>query len=341
MIRTLLSILIAMCISCGSPTQTAQAPTQERPEFALVIHGGAGAMKRSLMSGEAEKNYRAGLQEALDTGKSVLKKGGSAADAVEATINVLEENPLFNSGKGAVFTHDETIELDASFMNGEHRNAGAVAGVKTVRHPISAARLVMDSSVHVMMAGRGAEDFAAGMGLEMVENTYFHTEKRLAQLRKILSKEQGQLDLPVADPLLKKFGTVGCVALDKAGNLAAGTSTGGMTTTRYGRVGDSPIIGAGTYADNDACGVSCTGHGEYFIRNVVAYDVAALMLYGGKTVDEAANEIIHTKLPAQGGTGGLVAMDRNGNISMPFNTDGMFRGYVKSTGETEIAIYKD
>lgn len=306
-----------------------------RPDYVLVIHGGAGVIKRSSMSPEQEAKYRQGLENALETGRKVLEAGGSAEDAVEATINVLEDNPNFNAGKGAVFTGEETVELDASFMSGKNRNAGAVAGVKTIKHPISAARRVMDSSVHVMMAGRGAEAFAREQGLEEVENEYFYTEKRLNQIRAITAPEKH----PDTDPPLKKHGTVGCVALDRQGNLAAGTSTGGMTNKRFGRVGDSPIIGAGTYANNATCAVSCTGHGEYFIRNVIAYDVSAQMEYGGKTLEEAAREVIHNKLPALGGTGGLIALDKDGNIAMLFNTDGMFRGYLTADGEKVVKIY--
>lgn len=324
----MLPLLITACM-------TAQVV---KPDFVLVIHGGAGAIRQSEMSPENEALYRAGLQEALDAGSEILANGGSAEDAVEAAIRIMEDNPMFNAGKGAVFTNLETVELDASFMSGKTRNAGAVAGVKTVRHPISAARLVMDSSLHVMMAGEGADIYAKEMGLEIVDNTFFHTEKRLKQLRAMVSPEQVQPgDQP--EPLIKKHGTVGCVALDKAGNLAAGTSTGGMMNKRYGRVGDAPIIGAGTYANNTTCAVSCTGHGEYFIRNVIAYDVSALMEYGGKTLPEAADYVIYDKLAQLSGTGGLIAVDKEGNIAMPFNTDGMFRGFIKANGETQIDIY--
>ncbi|MEZ4775667.1 MAG: isoaspartyl peptidase/L-asparaginase [Bacteroidia bacterium] len=318
---------------------TACMPAQvPRPDYVMVIHGGAGAIKQSEMSPENEALYRTGLQDALDAGAAVLANDGTAEDAVEAAIRTMEDNPMFNAGKGAVFTNLETVELDASFMSGKTRNAGSVAGVKTVRHPISGARLVMDSSVHVMLAGEGADIYAKEMGLEIVDNTFFHTEKRLKQLRAMVSPEQVQPG-DKTEPLIKKHGTVGCVALDKAGNLAAGTSTGGMMNKRYGRVGDAPIIGAGTYANNATCAVSCTGHGEYFIRNVIAYDVSALMEYGGKTLPEAADYVIHDKLAQLGGTGGLIAVDKEGNIAMPFNTDGMFRGFVKANGETNIEIY--
>ncbi|MEZ4830120.1 MAG: isoaspartyl peptidase/L-asparaginase [Bacteroidia bacterium] len=327
-----LMILPLSFLSC-LPAQNAD------PDYVLVIHGGAGVIRQSEMSPENEQLYKSGLQEALDAGAAVLAAGGTAEDAVEASIRLMEDNPMFNAGRGAVLTNLETAELDASFMSGKTRNAGAVAGVKTVRHPISAARLVMDSSVHVMLAGEGADIFASEKGLEIVDNSYFVTEKRLLQLRSIIAPEKNEPGKK-SEPLIKKHGTVGCVALDKAGNLAAGTSTGGMMNKRYGRVGDSPIIGAGTYANNATCAVSCTGHGEFFIRNVIAYDVSAIMEYSGKTLADAAAFVIHDKLAALGGTGGLIAVDRNGNIAMPFNTDGMFRAYIKSNGETAVEIYK-
>ncbi|MDX2245664.1 MAG: isoaspartyl peptidase/L-asparaginase [Bacteroidia bacterium] len=321
----MMSLLFSSCLS-GQVSKL---------DFVLVIHGGAGAIKQSEMSPENEALYRAGLQEALDAGATILAGGGQAEDAVEATIRLMEDNPMFNAGRGAVLTNRGTAELDASFMSGKSNKAGSVAGVKTVRHPISAARRVMDSSVHVMFAGEGADQFAAEKGLEIVENSFFYTETRLQQLRALLNPEENEN----TEPLLKKHGTVGCVALDKSGNLAAGTSTGGMMNKRYGRVGDAPIIGAGTYANNRTCAVSCTGHGEYFIRNVIAYDVSALMEYGQKTLQEAADYVIHHKLSQSGGTGGLIALDREGNIAMPFNTDGMFRAFIKSNGETGIEIY--
>jgi L-asparaginase / beta-aspartyl-peptidase len=319
---------------------------QQRPAWALVIHGGAGTIKRELMTEEMEAAYRQGLEAALQAGSEVLRAGGSSADAVEATINVLELNPLFNAGKGAVFTHEEQVELDASFMDGATGQAGAVAGVTTIKHPISAARRVMDSSVHVMMSGHGAEEFAKEQQLELVSNDFFHTEKRLGQLRRLKARNADPAldhdsDDEDGEPVKKKHGTVGCVALDQSGNLAAGTSTGGMTNKRYGRIGDSPIIGAGTYADNATCGVSCTGHGEYFIRNVVAYDVAARMKYLGESVHEAADYIVNTVLVEKGGSGGLIAMDRDGDVAMPFNSSGMFRGYLKADGEMMIEIYRD
>lgn len=333
-----LLLLIPALLQWGCEPTTAQNQEEKatRPDYALVIHGGAGYMRKDKMAPKEDSAYRQALQVALDAGEAVLKSGGSAQDAVVATIQTMEENELFNSARGAVLTNEGRAELDASFMEGKDKNSGAVAGVSTIKSPIEAARLVMDSSRHVMMAGSGAEKFAASFGLEMVENDYFITEKRRQQLARIHAGEKAE-----KAGVKKKHGTVGCVALDKEGNIAAGTSTGGMMNKRFGRVGDSPIIGAGTYADNATCGVSCTGHGEYFIRNVVAYDVAARMAYLKESLQDAANYIVMDKLKAIGANGGLIALDKEGNIAMPFNTSGMFRGYVKSTGERYIGIYTD
>lgn len=308
--------------------------------WTIAIHGGAGVINRDNMSAEAEVQYRAALDSALDIGATILADGGTSLDAVEATINYLEDNPLFNSGRGAVLTSEGAVELDASLMDGATRNAGAVTGVKTIRHPISASRLVMDSSVHVMMAGEGAEKFADEFELERVENSFFITERRRKYYERQKALESGPEGNDGA-PLIKKYGTVGCVALDQQGNLAAGTSTGGMSNKRFGRVGDTPIIGAGTFADNNSCAVSCTGHGEYFIRWVVAYDVAAMMEYGGVPLADAAEEIINEKLVEVGGSGGLIAIDVEGNIAMPFNSEGMYRGYRKSDGEKFIGVFGD
>jgi len=309
---------------------------EARPEYALVIHGGAGAMDKSRMSQEMDKSYREALQTALAAGEAILKEGGDAQDAVIAAIQIMEENPLFNSARGAVITSEGRAELDASFMDGKTLNAGAVAGITNIKSPIAAAKLVMDSSVHVMMAGRGAEKFAMAYGLDTVDNQYFITDKRRQQFERRQAKLKAE-----NDGVNKKYGTVGCAALDKAGNLAAGTSTGGMMYKKFGRVGDSPIIGAGTYADNASCAVSCTGHGEYFIRNVVAYDVAARMTYLGESLQEAADYIVMDKLAKIKASGGLIAVDREGNIAMPFNSSGMFRAYVKAGGEPFVAIYHE
>jgi beta-aspartyl-peptidase (threonine type) len=304
----------------------------------LVIHGGAGTILKANMTDEQEKQYRDALTQALQTGHAVLARGGSSLDAVEATVRVLEDNPLFNAGKGAVFTHEGRNELDASIMDGATRKAGAVAGVTIIRNPISAARAVMEKSPHVMMVGKGAELFATKMGLEIVDPSYFWTERRWKALQQELTgKPQAEL-APASE---KKFGTVGAVALDQAGNLAAATSTGGMTDKQYGRVGDSPIIGAGTFAENESCAVSATGHGEFFIRWTVAYDIAALMKYRGLTVQQAADEVINKKLKTAGGEGGVIALDRNGNFATPFNSEGMYRGWIGSDGKATVKIYKE
>jgi beta-aspartyl-peptidase (threonine type) len=306
----------------------AKAQTQ----YAIVIHGGAGVMSEDKMTKEQQDAYTTKLNEALELGGKMLKNGAGAVDVVVSVINVLEDSPLFNAGKGAVFTNDEKVELDASIMEGKTLNAGAVAGVLDIKNPINAAREVMYHSEHVFLSGKGASEFAKKQGLEIVPNKYFYTDSRyesLMQLKK-LERERNQKD---------NTGTVGCAVLDTHGNLAAGTSTGGMTNKKYGRIGDTPVIGAGTYASNKTCAVSCTGHGEYYIRLGFARDISALMEYKNMSVTEACSEEIG-KLSELGGTGGVVAIDANGNIAMEFNTSGMFRGYLKSDGEKEIAIFK-
>ncbi|HEY0155934.1 MAG TPA: isoaspartyl peptidase/L-asparaginase [Thermoanaerobaculia bacterium] len=307
----------------------------------LVIHGGAGTITRQSMTPELEKEYREALELALRTGHAILAKGGSSLDAVEATVRVMEDSPLFNAGKGAVFTHEGRNELDASIMEGKTKKAGAVAGVTIIRNPISAARAVMERSEHVMMVGKGAELFATKMGLEIVDPSYFWTERRWKALQKELQKEQPRAVLDFSGDEEKKFGTVGAVALDQARNLAAATSTGGMTNKQYGRVGDAPIIGAGTYAENESCAVSATGHGEFFIRWNVAYDIAALMKYRGMTVQQAGDEVIHKKLVPVKGEGGVIILDRNGNFATPFNSEGMYRGHIGADGRPHVGIYKE
>jgi len=307
----------------------------------LVIHGGAGTITRKGMSAEMEQQYRAGLAQALKTGHAVLAKGGSSLDAVEAAIRVLEDNPLFNAGKGAVFTHEGRNELDAAIMDGRTKAAGSIAGVTIIRNPITAARAVMEKSKHVMMIGRGAELFATKMGLEVVDPSYFWTERRWKSLQEELLKEQGKPQAALEFPDDRKFGTVGAVALDASGNLAAGTSTGGMTDKQFGRVGDAPIIGSGTYADNESVAVSATGHGELFIRWTVAYDIAALVKYRGMSVKDAANEVIHKKLAPVKGEGGVIVLDAKGNFAMPFNSEGMYRGWIGGDGQPHVEIYKD
>lgn len=320
-----------------------------KPDYVLVIHGGAGTITRAQMTPEKEAAYTAALNASLEAGQKILADGGTAADAVQAAIVVMENSPLFNAGYGAVFTHNGECELDASFMDGKTHQAGAVCGVKTVKNPVLAAYRVSAASSHVMLCGAGADAFAKEQGLEIVENSYFHTDYRYNQLLEIRDSAESRLDhnLPTKGALIhgmvtdKKFGTVGAVALDQHGNLAAATSTGGMTNKRWGRVGDSPIIGAGTYADNATCAVSCTGHGEHFIRNVVAYDVAALMKYKGLPLAEAADEVVMVKLPPQDAEGGLIAVDAQGNYTMPFNSEGMYRGVVTGNGTKKIEIYRN
>lgn len=336
-----INVLVIVLLLCGCNEKSiVKNQTVEKPEYAIVIHGGAGTILKENMSEEMEMAYRTAMNDALDIGEKVLINGGSSIDAVEQTIRFMEDSPLFNAGKGAVFTHEGRNEMDASFMYGKDQNAGAVGGVTNIKHPISAARAVLEKSEHVMMVGRGAEDFAQMQGIEIVDPSYFRTERRWNSLQRILEAEKNETELSEDDDKDKKHGTVGCVALDKTGNIAAGTSTGGMTNKRYNRIGDSPIIGAGTFADNATCGVSSTGHGEYFIRYTVARDIAALMEYGGKTLTEASDYIINQKLVDKGGTGGIVALDKNGNIAMPFNTPGMYRGFSKP-GERVVKIYKE
>lgn len=316
---------------------------QGNKTFGLVLHGGAGTILKKNMTPELEKAYLDKMNEALEKGYAVLEKGGSSIQAVEAAINVMEDSPLFNAGKGSVFTANGKNEMDASIMDGKTLKSGAVASVHKIKNPISAAKCVLEKSKHVMMAGEGAEQFAKTCNCEIVDTSYFFEQKRFDQLEKIKQSEKTELDhgsLSPEDLQDKKFGTVGVAALDKNGNLAAGTSTGGMTNKKYGRIGDSPIIGAGTYANNKTCAVSCTGHGEYFIRHVVAYDVSAMMEYKNLSLEKAADKIVNEKLKNDGGEGGLIAIDKDGNISMPFNTPGMYRAFKKSSGEKELLIYK-
>lgn len=339
--RTTLLFLLATLL-CSQPLLA-----EERP-IAIAIHGGAGTIEKSKMTPEREKAYRAKLLESLDEGYAVLEKGGSSLDAVVAAINVLEDSPLFNAGRGAVYTYDGHHELDASIMDGKTRQAGAVAGVKHIESPVSLARMVMEESPFVMLSGEGAEAFARSRGVGLVDNKIFDTEQRFEQLQKArekLQKEQkrgGDYQAAVeglAAPY--KMGTVGAVALDKEGNIAAGTSTGGMTAKRYGRIGDSPVIGAGTFANNSSCAVSATGHGEYFIRYNVAADICARVQYRGKTVTEAADEVINEVLLPVGGTGGVIVLDPAGNIAMTFNTKGMYRASRSSGQPARVGIFRE
>jgi beta-aspartyl-peptidase (threonine type) len=334
-----LFIFMAACstINTEDTDKTTVETTVEKPAYAMVIHGGAGAIRKEYMSDELEAQFLASLNRALDKGEEILSSGGGSLDAVEQVIKIMEDDSLFNAGKGAVFTHEERIEMDASIMVGADLKAGAVAGVQNIRNPISAARAVMERSNHVLLAREGAEEFAREHHLEMVDPAYFRTQDRLKRLKSALEREEEQKKNEKT-PFEEKFGTVGVVALDNYGHIVAGTSTGGMTNKRWARIGDSPIIGAGTYADNDWAGVSCTGHGEYYIRYAVAYDVIAQMKYKGMSLQESADAIIHDKLKPAGGEGGLIALDAQGNIVMSFNSAGMYRGYVKP-GERDVAIY--
>ena len=345
-ISKMIFISLIFLLSCESSSNVKNSNASEqivgqdivKKEYAIVIHGGAGTILKENMSTEQEKAYLDMLHKALDVGSGILKDGGSSIDAVQKTINLMEDSPLFNAGKGAVFTNSGTNELDASIMFGKDQNAGAVGGVSNIKNPINAARAVMEQSEHVMMVGKGAETFAERQGIEIVNPSYFHTDRRKKALDKIKENEKSIGSAPIDSDY--KFGTVGCVALDKFGNITAGTSTGGMTNKRYNRIGDSPIIGAGTYADNNSCGISSTGHGEYFIRYAVAHDIAARMEYKGIGIVQAAEEVVLDKLVKKGGSGGIVGLDRYGNIAMVFNSAGMYRGF-EYPGKREVKIYKD
>ncbi len=304
----------------------AQEKVDEDSKWTLVIHGGAGGPVKGNMPADKEKRYFEKLSEALKVGAVILERGGTSLDAVETVVRFLEDCPLFNAGKGAVLTEEGIAELDASIMDGKTGKAGAVSGVTNIKNPVSAARAVMEKSKHVMLTGEGAEKFAKENGLTIVDPSYFITDERKEAWQKIKDKS-GQA------------GTVGAVALDQQGNLAAATSTGGMMFKMKGRVGDSPIIGAGTYANNETCAVSCTGHGEFFIRNVVAYDLSALMQYKGMSLIDASDYLINGKLKSLNAEGGLISVDKNGNIAMPFNTNAMFRGYINSEGASQVSIY--
>jgi beta-aspartyl-peptidase (threonine type) len=311
--------------------------------FGLAIHGGAGTILRSSMTAEKEKLYTDALSHALLAGYAVLEKQGCALDAVEVAIKSLEDCPLFNAGKGAVFNHKGGHEMDASIMNGKDLSAGAVSLIKNVKNPIALCRAVMEKSEHVFLCGEGAEEFARLVQLPFEPDAYFDDAFRHQQWQQAKESDSSFLDhnikteAPAGD---KKFGTVGAVALDAQGNLAAGTSTGGMTNKKFGRIGDSPIIGAGTYANNNTCAISCTGHGELFIRSVVAYDISALMEYKGLSLSEACHEVVMKKLVAINGEGGLIAIDKHGNIELPFNSEGMYRASKNSNGQQVVAIYK-
>ena len=323
-------IMILFILSCKT--------NPDKSNIGIVIHGGAGTILKENMSAELEKAYRIKLEEAVKTGYAILKNGGSSRDAVEESIKIMENSALFNAGVGAVLTNDERVSLDASFMSGEDLNAGAIAGSSFIKNPISAAIAVMDKSPHVLLSSKGADDFAIEKGIDTVPNSYFITERRLQSLRKIKERNSILYD----DPFIKdsKYGTVGSVAIDINGNISAGTSTGGTTNKIWGRIGDVPIIGAGNYANNDCCGISATGWGEHFIRNVVAYDIAAQILYKNEDIINASKNSLD-KVKATGGDGGVIGLDKNGKVTMEFNTAGMYRAHMDNDGNITIKIYKD
>ncbi len=363
----LIAVVFIMPISAqrGGFAEMRQLQSPQSPKLGFMLHGGAGVIKKGSLTPEKEKEYRAKLEEALLAGYKALQSGKSSLDAIEIAIKLLEDSPLFNAGKGAVFTNEGKNELDASVMDGKTLAAGAVAGLRHVKNPITLARAVMEKSEHVMMVGEGAEKFAKEQKIELVDEKYFYTQERWDSLQRILKEEKeaeskkGKLksqnssedDFLMKNPnyaqmteteklAQNRFGTVGAVALDKDGNLAAGTSTGGMTNKRFGRVGDAPIIGAGTYANNETCAVSATGWGEYFIRLGVARDISSLMEYRAMPIQQAADLVIQKKLQNLGGDGGIIAIDKFGNMAVSFNSEGMYRAYINSEGKPVIEIYK-
>jgi beta-aspartyl-peptidase (threonine type) len=347
--RTLIYILLTVCSSSIFAQQTAPNKTNTG-KYVLAIHGGAGTLNKSQFTPALEAKYKSGLDSALLAGNAILEKGGTALDAVEATVKVLENNPLFNAGKGAVFTNEGVNELDAAIMDGKTLAAGSIAGVRTIKNPITAARAVMEKSEHVLLSGRGAETFAAAQGIEIVDPSYFYTPERWKGLQRAKQrdsldqlKKAGQFAYETENEEQRrkdKYGTVGAVALDTHGNLAAATSTGGMTNKKWGRIGDAPIIGSGTYANNNTVAISCTGWGEYFLRLVMAKSISDRMEFGGQSLALASETLVMKELPALGGDGGLIAVDKNGNIALPFCTEGMYRGFIKKEKQ-DAAIVKD
>lgn len=336
MLKKLLFVLLWAILPLGT--------SMPKEPLALVIHGGAGTILKEKMTPEVEQAYREVLGHAANQGYEVLESEGTARDAVIAAIIVMEDSPLFNAGKGAVFTHEGNVEMDASIMDGRELQAGAVASITRTKNPILLADAVLEHSPHVMLVGESAEIFAKEQSLTLVENSYFHTERRKRALQLAIEKERGAVLSEDADDVLEvmddKKGTVGAVALDRHGNIAAGTSTGGMNNKRYGRVGDSPIIGAGTYADKSACGVSATGHGEYFIRAAVAHDICARVMYKGITLQQAADEVVQERLVQMGADGGIIALDPKGNVVYSFNSTGMYRASITSNQALQVGIYK-
>lgn len=338
-------ILIVLFASCTQSNQKTTTPTMEG-KFAIAIHGGAGNLVKMKLSEEEQQSYIAALDSALVAGEKILSMGGTSIEAVEAAICILEDCPLFNAGKGAVFTHEGHNELDAAIMNGLNLECGAVAGVRRIKNPIRAARQVMEQSEFILLHSEGAETFAQEQGIALVDTSYFFTAHRWEQLQDAIEDDKTELDhsgkkqaTVSVKPKEEKFGTVGCVALDMHGNLAAGTSTGGLTNKRYGRIGDTPLIGSGTYADNATCAVSCTGKGEDFIRLNVAHEIASNIRYSGATLQQACDTVILVKLKGIKGRGGCIALDKQGNISMPFTTTGMFRGSIDTSGKKNIQLY--
>ena len=340
-------VLLAMAFITILGAST-NALTKENQAVAIAIHGGAGTIRKELMSPEIEAEYRAILSKAILTGHSILTSGGSSRDAVLATISLMEDSPLFNAGYGAVFNQEGNIELDASIMEGRSLNAGAVASLTRIKSPITLANAVLNHSPHVMLVGTGAEIFAQQQGFDLVSNDTFKTERRRLQLERIIAQEKSMTQLQESsNPVLlkyqfdeKKLGTVGAVAIDQAGDIAAGTSTGGMTNKRFGRIGDAPIIGAGTYADNESCGISATGHGEYFIRAAVAHDICARMAYKGISLQLAQDEVIQDKLVKMGASGGVVGVDKDANVAFSFNSSGMYRASINRAGDLVVKIFK-
>ncbi|MBL4704053.1 MAG: isoaspartyl peptidase/L-asparaginase [Flavobacteriales bacterium] len=345
-------LLIASLISCGKPPEPEHVKEDSELEnadsrpFAIVIHGGAGNITRTYLDSAKQAMYRDDLQAALDAGYAILEAGGTSLSAIQAAITFMENSPNFNAGKGSVYNSKMKQEMDASIMNGQTLNSGAVVGVNYIKNPILAARMVMDSSKHVMLPGKGAVNLAKRYGLDIVDSAYFYTEKRYNQIKEIHDKARlmGRKHVYVpnfsSEMDYAKYGTCGAVAIDKDGNIAAGTSTGGMTNKRYGRIGDSPIIGAGTYANNATCGISCTGTGEYFIRTLAAHEVSSIIKYQEKPLDEAMAQVIHYDIDSLGGDGGMIGLDKAGNIAWDFNTAGMFRGYKKSDGSERVEIFE-
>ncbi|MEY2546772.1 MAG: L-asparaginase / beta-aspartyl-peptidase [Verrucomicrobiota bacterium] len=334
-------VTMRSCLAIAFVVATAIQLMAEENNFVLVIHGGAGTIERATMTPEREKEYRAGLERALNAGYEILKGGGAALDATEAVVRVLEDDPHFNAGKGALFTSAGTNELDAAVMDGATLRAGAVCNLKHIKNPVSLARLVMEKSGHVMMSGEGAEAFAKANGVELVDQRYFFTQERFDALQRVKEKQKaaeraGHTYIMNAQD---RHGTVGAVALDAHGNLAAATSTGGTTNKRPGRIGDTPVIGAGTYANNATCAVSCTGDGEYFIRANVAHELSALMEHASMSLKDAAENALE-RAKKIGGEGGLIAVDRHGNFALPFNSAGMYRGHIDASGRAVVEIYR-